>query len=98
IRDPLVTGVQTCALPISRIFLDLPTLIGGACKPQMIAGDTNELLKYYRGFGFRDVGIAHELEYTPAGREVAVIFHIQEGVRYRRSEERRVGKEGRSGW
>ena len=49
----------------------------------MVELDVNDLIKYYRSFGFHDVKVNRELVYTGDGREVTLIFHIQEGVRYR---------------
>src|SRR5205807_7499180 len=79
IRDYKVTGVQTCALPISEP--DDDALIGA------------------RDFGFRghvrlDRTLRiHRLAGLSRGRG-----HQQQGQERGRSEERRVGKECRSGW
>jgi outer membrane protein insertion porin family len=42
-----------------------------------------ELVTYYRGFGYQDVKVTKELDYTANGRKVIVAFHIEEGPRYR---------------
>ena len=60
--------------------------IGGTYNGAMLDHDQNELLRYYRGFGFHDVRIGRELRYTPTGRDVIVVFHIREGVRYKVTE------------
>src|SRR3712207_8517627 len=71
IRDIGVTGVQTCALPIS-VGME-------AARVGLLAHASAEL----RGVYLRDLG---------------AVDPTLEGARNRRSEERRVGKEGRSRW
>jgi outer membrane protein insertion porin family len=58
-------------------------LVGGTYKEQMVEDVAGELYKYYRGFGFQDVRISPETQRSPDGAEVTLIFHIQEGPRYR---------------
>jgi outer membrane protein assembly complex protein YaeT len=58
-------------------------LFGGKYIAAMTDNDVNDLIKYYRGFGFHDVRVAREVQFSPDGREVSVTFHIIEGVRYR---------------
>src|SRR2546430_15809019 len=70
IRDLTVTGVQTCALPISLLEL------GG--NNAIIVTPSADLELATRGIVFGAVGTA--------------------GQRCTRSEERRVGEEGRSRW
>jgi outer membrane protein assembly complex protein YaeT len=65
-------------------FLNLP--IGGTYNAAMLDHDLHELIRYYRGFGYHDVRVARELVPTSDGREVLVVFHIHEGVRYRVSD------------
>src|SRR5438105_7539773 len=80
IRDPLVTGVQTCALPIWRRpdRRDVPRdRADGALQ-----GEDGPL------FGQCDY---HRHRRTGGG-------HGATGLRWTRSEERRVGKECRSRW
>src|SRR5205823_7882750 len=83
IRDKLVTGVQTCALPICASTTS--SLIG--------AQGLN--------LGLRDAATISELV-VEARREGADVGSPELLARYdrmrRRSEERRVGKEGRSRW
>jgi outer membrane protein insertion porin family len=45
--------------------------------------DVLKLVEYYRNFGFQDVRVARQLQWEPDGRLVTIIFHIQEGPRYR---------------
>ncbi len=65
----------------STMFLGLP--ISGTFNPAMADNDVHDLMKYYRSFGFHDVKVNRELVYAGDGREVTLVFHIQEGVRYR---------------
>lgn len=58
-------------------------LIGGTYNKQMIDADVGELYKYFRRFGYQDVRIAPEVQRSANGSEVTIIFHIQEGLRYR---------------
>src|SRR5258708_23038285 len=81
IRDDLVTGVQTCALPI--------------CSPRAFSRA--------RYFAIRVVRITHqsiEPAKTPAANvsdcEAEAIDATDAKMPAKRSEERRVGKEGRS--
>src|SRR5688500_20410686 len=70
IRDYKVTGVQTCALPISLVASDI-----GVCTV---------------GRERRDVRVDERAGAEPRGLEVRRVAA--------RSEERRVGKEGRFEW
>jgi outer membrane protein insertion porin family len=58
-------------------------LLGSTLNPGMIENDVNELIKYYRSFGYHDVAISRTLQYTADGRHAILIFHINEGVRYK---------------
>src|SRR5207247_4230551 len=81
IRDPLVTGVQTCALPIYRRQRPGEPLFSAARRGARAPGHPGQ---QRRGRPERRPGCRTER------RGVA--------ARARRSEERRVGKEGRSRW
>src|SRR5205823_11653541 len=86
IRDKLVTGVQTCALPIcSEIDLD-------AAYPKIVPGTwfalvSNEATAHLSGLS----------GYVELYRASAVSFPSRTDFALR-SEERRVGKECRSRW
>jgi outer membrane protein assembly complex protein YaeT len=58
-------------------------LIGGTYSKQMAEADVNELYNYFRGFGYQDVRIALETQRSADGSEITLIFHIQEGTRYK---------------
>src|SRR5207248_8921671 len=87
IRDRTVTGVQTCALPI---FPDDPDPMGhGHVEASLPGGlrftlDTEESIRSFNP------------AWTPpsGGHRMAVAFRCESS----RSEERRVGKEGRAVW
>src|SRR5207244_10170027 len=86
IRDDLVTGVQTCALPISCYFQRRPSSTG-ACLSAIvsrIASGTRKTKSNNPNKRYSRACVAKKS--TPASREVTE----------RRSEERRVGKEGRA--
>src|SRR5262249_58130084 len=81
IRDWSVTGVQTCALPISAPAADQRVLADG-CAREVGA----ERGRARSGTGARDAVAVHQ-------HDVVAEDEAEVG---RRSEERRVGKEGRS--
>src|SRR5256885_4412570 len=93
IRDYKVTGVQTCALPISSGTKNAcaPKCACRECLPQWFAGHFQVQLP-------ATVGVARD--------ELLVELDAETGLRRRdhvprlptRSEERRVGKECRSRW
>src|SRR3989441_2659436 len=85
IRDKLVTGVQTCALPISSAEPIRDVRVSVArCPRRGAAGAVHPHARPARASG-------HELERRALSRR-----HLASG-RWR-SEERRVGKECRSRW
>jgi outer membrane protein insertion porin family len=58
-------------------------LLGGTYNKQMADADTNELMKYFRAFGYPDVKVSLETQRSADGSEVTLIYHIHEGQRYR---------------
>src|SRR3712207_8448425 len=85
IRDIGVTGVQTCALPILRMY---HMRFQEEVDPRL----TLEQLHGWEGKRVRDA-------YAHASRETGVPWHGRSYDRGEwRSEERRVGKECRSRW
>src|SRR5207249_6126605 len=97
IRDRNVTGVQTCALPISNIaetklgqeLIDLPVALGSRASGSTSAFST---LSTQPG-----VEIDNSGQISVAGTNVDMVSLSIDGISTTRSEERRVGKEGRSG-
>src|SRR5207248_8677677 len=87
IRDRTVTGVQTCALPISRSrnFASIRStyVFGGSvmCESAEMIG----LAMCQRSMSRVEVSSTH-------------VQPVSLQTRWSRSEERRVGKEGRGGW
>ena len=52
--------------------------------PLMAENDVTKLEEYYRTFGFHDVRVSRELQLDPAtSSHVTLIFHIDEGPRYK---------------
>src|SRR5438093_2290477 len=83
IRDWSVTGVQTCALPISPAIgehVGIENVGDAHPRPVMKGGAEHPISQLEAG------GMAGSYRLQPAS------------ARLRRSEERRVGKECRSGW
>src|SRR5207249_7875396 len=92
IRDRNVTGVQTCALPISFIELEVPLLVGELEDVQdepIRVGErvTAENVHAERGEHTANVGKEKRLVERDDGELPRVAFALE------RSEERRVGKE-----
>jgi outer membrane protein assembly complex protein YaeT len=57
-------------------------LFGGRWDPAVADADALELEKFYKAFGFHDVKVGRELRWAPDGRDVVLVFHVQEGIRY----------------
>jgi outer membrane protein insertion porin family len=86
VRDIAFTGNAFVTSALLRTLINTSRkvlFLGGTFNPALVEADTNELVKYYRSFGYLDVRVAPELQYTPDDKEVTVTYHIQEGVRYR---------------
>jgi outer membrane protein assembly complex protein YaeT len=56
---------------------------GGQLDPLKADHDVAKLEEYYKRFGYLDVRVSRELQYAEDQRHVRLIFHIQEGPRYR---------------
>src|SRR5687767_15478206 len=83
IRDKLVTGVQTCALPICSGLPD----------------HDQEIASAMHAFFIERLGRDHaNLDIDAASRLLHASLTTSEREQVRRSEERRVGKECRSRW
>lgn len=58
-------------------------LPGSTYNKEKAEADVGELCKYFGSFGYQDVKVSLETHRSADGREVTLIFHIQEGPRYR---------------
>ena len=95
IRDSPVTGVQTCALPISRDYSQDVIYSGPLYRAQRREGGHLRLM-----FDHASGGLATRDGQPPTHFEIAgsdLVFHPATTY-IERSEERRVGKECRSRW
>src|SRR5260221_9109254 len=84
IRDHCVTGVQTCALPISRVRVRGGEILRAASNANSRVAAKKLRDRFVRRCGVRCAGAAELLS--------------SEWKQMTRSEERRVGKECRSRW
>jgi outer membrane protein assembly complex protein YaeT len=57
-------------------------LLGGTLNLMMVEYDVEELEKYYKAFGYHDVKVSRELRWVDSNH-VDLVFHINEGARYR---------------
>src|SRR5205823_10605598 len=98
-RDKLVTGVQTCALPIFEARGELGDLSEALVEEAAgLLGEPGRL-----GLGGQPsvilvVGVNGTGKTTTIGKLASRLREHGRSVVLGRSEERRVGKEGRSGW
>jgi outer membrane protein assembly complex protein YaeT len=81
------TGNTFVSGPVLKTHINSSSYLGGMImsdyNPAMADADTGKLEEYYRAFGFQDVRVVRELEWAPDGKSVKLIYHIQEGPRYR---------------
>src|SRR5207253_6283613 len=89
IRDGHVTGVQTCALPISALELGTDAAFARELATRLLDGVVPERV--------HDLG---SVEQATLLRKREAVLHVPVGedLRQSRSEERRVGKEDRTWW
>src|SRR5207249_8861437 len=93
IRDRNVTGVQTCALPIldrNRISPKPTPAAQAAAAGIMTTADSPKIPAA--------VAVAPKTRNAPRRPTVPNVAVVRAATRAPRSEERRVGKERRSGW
>ncbi|OAI53537.1 hypothetical protein AYO44_15875 [Planctomycetaceae bacterium SCGC AG-212-F19] len=57
--------------------------IGGEYTPAMVDQDVAKLIEYYKTFGFHEVRVTRELQWDNDLGSVKLIFHVDEGRRYR---------------
>src|SRR5207244_9938599 len=87
IRDDLVTGVQTCALPI---------LTSGWLRPLIPPQNDRSKPTGSQSDPFLHMGVVRETSEGPVIRGARMLATLGPVADEVRSEERRVGKEGRS--
>src|SRR5690606_41163921 len=90
IRDFHVTGVQTCALPISRLGKVVFQQVDQGCAH---VRDIVHVLKYRKPFDGIE-GVIQKMRIDLCLQYLELQFRLA----FLRSEERRVGKECRSRW
>lgn len=56
---------------------------GGKYDPATIPNDKASITKYYRGLGFFDMAIDHDLQFNADRSQVTLVYKIEEGLRYR---------------
>ncbi len=57
-------------------------VLGGKLNAAMVEADVAKLEEYYKSFGYLDVHVSRELHWNDDGLTAALIFHVQEGLRY----------------
>src|SRR5262249_39143489 len=87
IKDIEVTGNSFVSSAVLKTHVNSSSefigLFGGNLNKAMVDDDVHKLEEYYRTFGYHDVKVSRELQWTPDSRYVILIFHIEEGQRYR---------------
>jgi outer membrane protein assembly complex protein YaeT len=79
--NTFVTGARLrTQVDSSREFLGL---LGGTFEPAHVDHDVAKLEEYYKSFGYHDVKVSRELQWEEDHRHIRLIFHIDEGPRYR---------------
>jgi outer membrane protein insertion porin family len=77
-------AVLATKINIKKYFPVFSDIAGkGTYNPQMLEADVHELEKYYKSYGYHDVHVRLERRFVKDDKMVDVIFHIDEGVRYR---------------
>jgi outer membrane protein assembly factor BamA len=56
---------------------------GGKFDLTLAEADAGELEKYYRSLGYDRIKVSRELQWDEGGRTLSLVFHIDEGVRYK---------------
>jgi outer membrane protein assembly factor BamA len=60
----------------------LGLLFPGKLNQPLIDADIAKLEDYYKSFGYLDVKVSRDLRWSPDGRDVELVFHVHEGIRY----------------
>jgi outer membrane protein insertion porin family len=74
------TGRLRTQLQSSSAFLGM---IGGNFNPVQLEMDLVKIADYYHGLGYLDTRVERELHWSADKRTVKVIFHVEEGKRYK---------------
>lgn len=56
---------------------------GGKYDPATIPNDKASITRYYRGLGFFDMAIEHDLRFNEDRSKVTIVYNIDEGARYK---------------
>jgi outer membrane protein assembly complex protein YaeT len=64
-------------------LIPLLSIIGGDFNPAMLEHDIGRLEEYYKSFGYHRVRVARSLQWSDDQRYVTIIFHVEEGERYK---------------
>ncbi|HKB37817.1 MAG TPA: outer membrane protein assembly factor BamA [Gemmataceae bacterium] len=89
IRDIRFVGNHFVSGPVLRTHLNSSARVLGInlfshpYMPVIVDADVNKLIEYYRSFGYHDVKVSRQVEWNPGSKTVDVVFHIDEGLRYR---------------
>lgn len=82
IGNTFVSGARLAQISAGGSSFDR-NRIGGTYHKKEIENEINRLCAYYKCFGYQDVKVSVETRQSANGREVTLIYHIQEGPRYR---------------
>ena len=74
------TGRLRTQIQTSKSILGL---IGGDFNPVLLEQDLSKLAEYYRNLGYLDARVQRELIWSDDHRTVKIVFHVEEGSRYR---------------
>ncbi|MEZ6143674.1 MAG: outer membrane protein assembly factor BamA [Zavarzinella sp.] len=83
------SGMLRNRLTISRARIG--GLIQGEYNPGQIEHDAEQLTEYYHGLGYLDAKVRAERMFSDDHRWVDVVFHVEEGTRYKVGQVRVVG-------
>ncbi len=87
VSDILFTGNTFVSGAVLKTHLNsgshLKGLILSDYNPKMAEADVGKLTEYYHNFGYMDVRVAREVQWAPDAKSVVLLFHVQEGPRYR---------------
>jgi outer membrane protein assembly factor BamA len=80
-QNELATGPRLrTQIDTSRAFLGT---WGGTFNPKMVESDVFKIEEYYRNNGYQKVRVSRELKFSDDFQYVDIVYHIQEGDRFR---------------